>query len=45
MRVSLLGLKEALAGQTRAGMVKFFVFRDAERLLSSFDGTPRLPFD
>ena len=45
VRVGLLGLQEALAGCTRAEILKFFVLRDAERLLASFDGTPRLPFD
>jgi hypothetical protein len=33
-----------LAGRTRAEVVKFFLDREAERLLASFDGTPRLPF-
>ena len=45
VRVGLLGLQEALAGRTRSEILKFFVLRDAERLLASFDGTPRLPFD
>ena len=45
VRVGLVGLQEALAGRTRAEILKFFVLRDAERLLASLDGTPRLPFD
>ncbi len=45
VRVGLLGLQEALAGRTRSEILKFFVLRDAERLLASFEGTPRLPFD
>ena len=45
VRVGLLGLQEALAGCTRSEILKFFVLREAERLLASFDGTPRLPFD
>lgn len=45
IRVGLLGLQDALAGRTRAEILKFFVLRDAERLLASLDGTPRLPFD
>ena len=45
VRVGLLGLQEALAGRTRSEILKFFVLREAERLLASFDGMPRLPFD
>ena len=45
VRVGLLGLQEALAGRTRSEILTFFVLRDAERLLASFDGAPRLPFD
>ena len=45
IRVALLGLREALAGRTRQDVAKFFVHRDADRLLATFDGTPRLPFD
>ncbi len=45
VRVGVLGLQAALAGRTRSEILKFFVLRDAERLLAFFDGTPRLPFD
>ena len=45
VRVALLGLREALAGRTHQDVAKFFVQRDADRLLATFDGTPRLPFD
>ena len=44
VRVGLLGLQDALVGRTPAEIAKFFQ-RDAERLLASFDGTRRLPFD
>jgi hypothetical protein len=45
VRVSVLSLQEALVGRSRSEILKFFVVRDAERLLTSFDGTSRLPFD
>ncbi len=45
VRVGVLGLQAALAGRNRSEILKFFVMRDAERLLAFFDGTPRLPFD
>jgi len=44
VRAALQELHQVLAGRTRAEVVKFFLDREAERLLSSFDGTPRLPF-
>ena len=44
VRVGLLGLQDALAGRTPSEIATFFQ-RDAERLLASFDGTRRLPFD
>jgi len=40
----LQDLHQALSSRTRAEIVKFFLDREAERLLASFDGTPRLPF-
>jgi hypothetical protein len=45
VRVGMRGLQDALAGRTRAEILTFFVLRDAEWLLASFHGTPRLPFD
>ena len=45
VRVGMRGLQDALAGRTRSEILKFFVLRDAEWLLASFTGTPRLPFD
>ena len=44
VRTALQELHHVLAGRTRAEIVKFFLDREAERLLASFDGTPRLPF-
>ena len=44
VRTALQQLHQVLAGRTRAEVVKFFLDREAERLLASFDGTPRLPF-
>jgi len=44
VRTALQDLHQVLAGRTRAEIVKFFLDREAERLLASFDGTPRLPF-
>jgi hypothetical protein len=44
VRAALQELHHVLAGRTRAEIVKFFLDREAERLLASFDGTPRLPF-
>ena len=44
IRTALQELHQVLAGRTRAEIVKFFLDREAERLLASFDGTPRLPF-
>jgi hypothetical protein len=44
VRAALQELHQVLAGRTRAEIVKFFLDREAERLLASFDGTPRLPF-
>jgi hypothetical protein len=44
VRAALQQLQHALAGRTRAEVVKFFLDREAERLLTSLDGTPRLPF-
>ncbi len=44
VRAALQELHKVLAGRTRAEIVKFFLDREAERLLSSLDGTPRLPF-
>jgi hypothetical protein len=44
VRTALQELHQVLAGRTRAEIVKFFLDREAERLLASFDGTPRLPF-
>jgi hypothetical protein len=45
IRVALLGLRDTLAGRTRQDITKFFVQRDADRLLASFEGPPLLPFD
>lgn len=44
VRTALQELHQVLAGLTRGEIVKFFLDREAERLLASFDGTPRLPF-
>lgn len=47
VRTALQELHHALAGRTREEIVKFFLereAREAERLLASFHGTPRLPF-
>ena len=44
VRTALQELHHVLAGRTRAEVVKFFLDREAERLLASFDGTPMLPF-
>lgn len=44
VRLALLQLRDALVGRSRADIVKFFVQRDAERLVATLDGTtPRLP--
>jgi hypothetical protein len=32
-----------LAGRTHGEIVKFFLDREAERVLAAFDGTPKLP--
>jgi hypothetical protein len=44
VRAALQALDQALAGRTRDEIVKFFLDREAERLLASFDRTLRLPF-
>jgi hypothetical protein len=44
VRAALQELHHVLAGRTRAEVVKFFLDREADRLLASFHGTPRLPF-
>ena len=44
VRTALQELHEVLAGRTRTEIVKFFLDREAERLLASFEGTPKLPF-
>lgn len=44
VRTALQELHHVLAGRPRQEIVKFFLDREAERLLASFDGTPRLPF-
>jgi hypothetical protein len=41
---ALQELHQVLAGRTRAEIVKFFLDREADRLLASLHGTPRLPF-
>lgn len=44
VRMGLLELQDALAGRTRADIVKYFAQRDAARLVATLDGTaPRLP--
>jgi hypothetical protein len=43
VRTALQDLHKVLAGRTRAEIVKFFLDREAERLLASFDRTPKLP--
>ena len=45
VRVGLLELQRALAGRSRADILKFFVLREAERVLATFNGAQRLPFD
>ena len=45
VRVGMRALQDALAGRTHSEILTFFVLGDAEWLLASFDGTPRLPFD
>jgi hypothetical protein len=45
IRVALQTLRDALAGRTPQEIAKFFVQRDADRVLATFDGTSRLPFD
>jgi hypothetical protein len=44
VRTALQDLHQVLAGRTRAEIVKFFLDREAERLLAPLDDTPRLPF-
>jgi hypothetical protein len=44
VRTALQELHQVLAGRTRAEIVRFFLDREADRLLASFEGTPRLPF-
>jgi hypothetical protein len=44
IRVALQELHQVLAERTQAEIVKFFLEREAERLLAAFHGTPRLPF-
>jgi hypothetical protein len=44
VRAAVQQLHQVLAGRTRDELVKFFVDREAERLLASFDRTLRLPF-
>ena len=43
VRTALQDLHKVLAGRTHAEIVKFFLEREAERLLASFDRTPKLP--
>ena len=43
VRTALQGLHQVLAGRTHAEIVKFFLDREAERLLAPFNGTPKLP--
>jgi hypothetical protein len=44
VRAALQELHHVLAGRTREEIVKFFLDREAERLLAPFNGTPKLPF-
>ena len=44
VRTALQELHGMLAGRTRAEIVKFFLDHEAERLLASLDGTPKVPF-
>jgi len=45
IRIGLLELQKALAELSRSQIVKFFVQREADRLLRDVDGTaPSLPF-
>jgi hypothetical protein len=44
VRAALQELHLVLAGRTPGEIVKFFLDREADRLLASFHGTPRLPF-
>jgi len=44
VRLALLQLRDALAGRSRPDIIKFFVQREADRLVATLDGTiPRLP--
>ena len=44
VRIALFGLQEALANRTRVDIVKYFVQRDAARLVAVVERTaPRLP--
>ena len=44
MRIAVLALQDALAGRSRADIVKYFVEKDAARRVSAFNGmTPKLP--
>ena len=45
IRVALQALREVLAELTGPDLSRFFVQRHADRLLSGFDDTSRLPFD
>ena len=44
VRAALQELHHVLAGRTHAEIVKFFLDLEADCLLASFHGTPRLPF-
>lgn len=43
VRTALQELHQVLAGRTHGEIVKFFLDREAERVLASFDRTPKLP--
>ena len=43
VRTALHDLHQVLAGRTHGEIVKFFLDREAERVLAAFDGTPKLP--
>jgi hypothetical protein len=44
VRAALQELHHALAGRSQPEVVKFFLDREAARLLASYERTPRLPF-
>ena len=45
VRVALRALRDALAKQTGQEVARFFIRREADRLLANLDATADLPFD